>query len=75
MGIIVDIMIWILKAIFASSRTSFEASQNMRRTRPKDAGAIQAATSTSDQKTADVWRVYRKKQEDLEAEFRAKAPR
>ena len=32
------------------------------------------AMSASDQKTAEVWEEYRKKQEALEAQFRAKAP-
>src|SRR5574341_37789 len=45
------------------------------RARPQQATLNQPTASTSEQQTADAWEAYRKKQEALEAEFQAKAPK
>ncbi len=45
------------------------------RTRPQEARLVQPTASTSEQQTADAWEAYRKKQEALEAQLRAKAPK
>ncbi len=45
------------------------------RTHSQEARLVQPTASTSEQQTADAWEAYRKKQEDLEAQLRAKAPK
>lgn len=45
------------------------------RARPQQATLNQPTASTSEQQTADAWEAYRKKQEALEAQLRAKAPK
>jgi hypothetical protein len=45
------------------------------RTRPQEATVNQPTASSSEQQTAEVWEAYLKKQEALEAEFQAKAPK
>ncbi len=45
------------------------------RARPQQATLNQPTASNSEQQTADAWEAYRKKQEDLEAQLRAKAPK
>ena len=64
----------------ASARPIANADSTQRpaevvRTRPQEARPIQPTASTSEQQTADVWEAYRKKQEALEAQFQAKAPK
>lgn len=64
----------------SSARPAANAGSTQRpaeaaRTRPQEARLVQPTASNSEQQTADAWEAYRKKQEALEAQLRAKAPK
>ena len=71
MDLLFELIVWIFKAITKprESDSSLRPNQSMR---PRQ---VPSTLSYSEQKTAEIWRAYRIKQEALEAEFRAKAPK
>jgi len=75
MDILFHIIVWIIKTITQAGKSSSTAGRS-------NATSIQSKTarqvptlSIYEQKTRDIWQAYRRKQEALEAQFRAKAPK
>ena len=109
MDLLIEIVIWIIKAILKGreqtaaarqdKRTTLSSTRNTRqpqssanlvaggmsargqrqadmtRNRPEDDSQVRQAGLSAEQKTVEIWEAYRKKQEALEAQFRAKAPK
>ena len=76
MDLIFEAIIWIIGGIFKLFSPSPEAEQNEKsRTPARDILQIRQTQSPPEQKAVDVWDAHHRKQELLEKEFRAKAPK
>ena len=76
MDILFDLIIWIIKSISKSRQPSSRVGRSPTTPMmPRNTRQAQPALTASEQKTKDIWGAYRKKQEMLEAQFRAKAPK
>jgi hypothetical protein len=73
MEVLIHLIVWIIERFRKSQKTA-SAPRNLHSQLPRRRGA-QTAQSAMDLKTAEIWRAYRKKQEALEAQFRARAPK
>jgi hypothetical protein len=76
MDMLFELIVWIIRSMTKSNGTSANARRNAAMpTQQMNTRRSQPALTASEQKTRDIWAAYRKKQEMLEAQFRAKAPK
>ena len=75
MDILFHIIVWFINTITQSGKSSSTAGQSNAASIQSKAKRQPPSLSTYEQKTRDVWQAYRRKQEALEAQFRAKAPK
>ncbi len=76
MDILIDLIVWIIRSLTKSrGTTSTVQSGPTTPMTPRTTRQAQPPLTASEQKTAEIWQAYRKKQEMLEAQFRAKAPK
>jgi len=76
MDILFHLIVWIIKAVTQSGKSASPVERSKATLISTGATRqVQPTLSASEQKTRDIWQAYRKKQEALEAQFRAKAPK